>query len=182
MLHDQLTTSPSTAFQVVVASVAIYLGFLLLVRTTGQRSLANLSLVDLGCVMALGAIVGRTTLLENPTLATGLIALAVLLAMQRVTSLLLRHPRLERILGGAPVVLVRDGLVLADAMRRVRISDEELRAQLRLAGVTALAQVRYVVLERTGQVSVLRDDRGVDPWLVADLEEPTGRTTEPGRP
>lgn len=170
MLHDQLTTSPSTAFQVVVASVAIYLGFLLLVRATGQRSLANLSLVDLGCVMALGAIVGRTTLLENPTLATGLIALAVLLVMQRVTSMLMRRPRLARTLGGSPVVLVRDGEVVAEAMRRVRISDAELLAQLRLAGVTALAQVRYVVLERTGQISVLRGDGPVDPWLVEDLD------------
>ena len=168
-MFDELTTTPSTAFQVVVATVAIYLVFLALVRLAGQRTLTTLSVPDLACVMALGAIVGRTALLAVPTLATGVIALVTLLLMQRLLSLLGRRSGVGQWLQPAPLVLVSRGRLLRDNLRRARVSDDELRQHLRLAGVAALAEVDHVVLERTGQISVLCSGRPVDPWLVADL-------------
>lgn len=169
-MFDELTTTPSTAFQVVVATVVVYLVFLALVRLAGQRTLTTLSVPDLASVMALGAIIGRTALLAEPTLATGLLALVTLLLMQRLMSLLGR----SRVVGGwlhpAPLVLVHRGRLLPDNLRRARVSDDELRQHLRLAGVATLAEVAHAVLERTGEISVLRADRPVDGWLVADLD------------
>src|SRR6476661_4208869 len=124
-MFDELTTTPSTALQVVVATVVVYLVFLVLVRLAGQRTLTTLSVPDLACVMALGAIVGRTALLAVPTLATGVVALVTLLLMQRLMSLLGRRTGVGRWLHPEPLVLVRRGRLLADNLRRARVSDDE---------------------------------------------------------
>ena len=174
-MFDELTTTWETALQVAVATVAVYVGFVLLVRLAGQRSLATLSVADLGCVIALGAIAGRTTLLTNPTLVTGLLALAILVVLRWLTSLAQRRP-VARWLRGTPVLLVADGELIPDGLRRAGVADDELRQQLRLAGVTALGQVRYAALETTGEISVLRGDVPVDPWLTEDFRAGTSGT------
>jgi uncharacterized membrane protein YcaP (DUF421 family) len=176
-VHDELTTTPSVAFQVVVATVAIYVVFVALLRLAGGRSLATLSLTDLAFVMVLGALVGRTTLLAEPSLATGVLALVTLFLLQGLTSLLQRHGPWRARLHRDPVVLVRDGQVLTEALRRARVHDDELREALRHAGVVALADVAWAVLEPTGRISVLRGGGPVDPWLVADL--PTDSRPQP---
>ncbi|WP_180935313.1 DUF421 domain-containing protein [Nocardioides ungokensis] len=168
-MFDELTTTPATALQVVVATVVVYLVFLVLVRLAGQRTLTTLSVPDLACVMALGAIIGRTALLAVPTLATGVIALVTLMLMQRLLSLL-RRSGIDRWLHPAPVVLVQHGRLLHDNLAGARVSHDELRQQLRLAGVASLAEVDRAVLERTGDISVLRAAQPVDGWLVADLD------------
>ncbi|HTK62127.1 MAG TPA: YetF domain-containing protein [Pseudonocardia sp.] len=167
---DQLGTNLPTAVQVVVATIGIYLALVLLVRIGGQRGLVAMSGADVACVIALGAVVGRTSLLANPTLATGVIALSVLFGMQRLLTILERGPRVGRLLARRSVVLMRDGLLCEDGMRRARVSDDDLRQRLRLAGISRREQVGLVVLERTGQISVLRAGVELEPWLADDLE------------
>jgi uncharacterized membrane protein YcaP (DUF421 family) len=168
-MTGQLGVEPYVAFQVVVATVGIYLAFLVLLRLVGQRSLAAMSASDIACVVAVGAVVGRTTLLAVPTLATGLIALVTLFLAQWLVRIARRCRPIALLLDREPVLLVVDGRVLDDAVRRVRISDDELRQSLRLAGLSRMEQVGRLVLERNGQISVLRRDDDLDPRIVADV-------------
>jgi uncharacterized membrane protein YcaP (DUF421 family) len=153
----------------VIATVGIVLTLLVLVRIGGQRSLTTMSAADVACVIALGAVVGRTTLLAVPTLATGMIALVILFGLRHVLSALEQRPRWRRVLARRPVVVIRDGETCSDGLHRARVSDDDLRQRLRLAGVTSLGQVRLAVLERTGQISVLRGDEP-EAWLLTDIE------------
>lgn len=163
-----LGTDAITAVEVVVATVGIVLTLVVLVRIGGQRSLATMSAVDIACVVAVGAVAGRTTLLAVPSLATGVIALVVLFLLRHVLSRWEQRPTGRRLLARRPVVLVRDGRLQHEAMRAARISDDDLRQRLRLAGASGGGQVALAVLERTGQISVLISGP-VDEWLLADL-------------
>jgi uncharacterized membrane protein YcaP (DUF421 family) len=158
--------------RVVISTVAVYLALVVLVRAVGQRSLAGMSGFDVGCVVALGAILGRTVLLEKPTLLIGVVALVSFFAMQAVLGALRQSPRFDRLINRSPVLLVHDGALLTDRMRRAHVAEDELRQRLRLAGVHRLDEVQCVVLERNGSVSVLRRGADVDPWLLADLQPP----------
>lgn len=168
-MTDQLGTDPATGLQVVIATVGIALTLLVLVRLGGQRNLATMSAVDVACVTALGAVVGRTALLAVPTLLTGMIALVSLFGMRHLLATMEQRPRWRRLLTRRPVVVMRDGLHCAEALRRTGFSDDDLRQRLRLAGVSDRSQVRLAVLERTGEISVLRGDEA-EPWLLADLD------------
>ena len=167
----QLGTDTATAVQVVVSTIGIYLALVVLVRIGGQRGLVALSGADVACVIALGAVVGRTALLAEPTLVTGVIALVVLFGMQRLLTVLVRSTRAGRTLARRSIVLMRDGVVCQEGMRRARVSDDDLRQRLRLAGVAHRGQVRLAVFECTGQISVLRSDNEPEPWLLGDLAD-----------
>lgn len=166
---SELGVDLPTAGLVVVATLGIYLALLVCVRVSGQRSLSAMSATDVACVIALGAVVGRTTLLATPTLATGVIALVMLFAVQRCLALLRRNRLLSRVIAREPVLLVRDGRMCPDGLRRARMSDDDLRQRLRVAGVARLTDVDCVVLERNGVVSVLRTGPEPDAWVMADV-------------
>ncbi|GEL23704.1 hypothetical protein PSU4_26580 [Pseudonocardia sulfidoxydans NBRC 16205] len=170
------------ALAVVLATIGICLTLLLLVRMSGARSLTTMSGADVACVIALGAVVGRTTLLATPTLASGVIALVVLFGLQRLLAGAERRPRWARLLSRPPLVLMSGGEIDESALRRARLSHDDLRQRLRLAGVTHRNQVGLVVLERTGQISVLRGGAPED-WLVADVDlAPAGSDHGPREP
>lgn len=90
--------SPASPTDVVLTTMAIYLVLLIVVRIAGTRSLATIAATDLAYVVAVGAVVGRITLLAVPTLETGVIALVVLFAMQFVLTLLRRSRALGSVL------------------------------------------------------------------------------------
>lgn len=170
----ELGASWGDVARVVVMTVGIYTALVVLIRVVGQRSLASMSGFDVGCVVALGAILGRTALLESPTLLIGVVALVTFFAMQGVLGVLRQDRRFDRLVNRPPVLLVDDGEVLTDALRRAHVSPDELRQRLRLAGVRRLDEVASVVLERNGAVSVLRRGSDVDPWILADVAAARG--------
>ena len=178
MLAELGATWPEV-LRVVISTGAIYLVLVLLVRLIGQRSLATMSSFDVGCVVALGAVVGRTVLLETPTLVIGLVALVSLFAMQGSLSRLRQHRRFDRWVNRPPVLLMTGARPLRDNMRRAHVAEDELRQRLRLAGVRRLDEVHCVVLERNGAVSVIRRGDDVDPWLLADVEPGEGGGAAP---
>jgi uncharacterized membrane protein YcaP (DUF421 family) len=166
-----------TAATVVVSTVCIYLAFVVLVRLIGQRSLSSLSSFDFACVVALGAILGRTVLLTEPTLAIGLVALVTFFGMQGLLGLLRQNPRVDRLINRPPVLLARHGRLLPDNMRAVHVVEDELRQAVRRSGARSLRDVHCVVLERNGAVSVVLGGAPVDPWLLEDVvETPRGGT------
>lgn len=159
---------------VVVTTAGMYAAFIVLVRVVGQRSLAGMSSFDVGCIVALGAVMGRTVLLAQPTLLIGVVAIATFFAVQGTLGVLRQVRAVDRLMNRAPVVLMRDGALLPDAMRRAHVSADEVRQRLRLAGVCRLQDVAVMTLERNGSVSVLRAGPVIDPWLLSDLDRAPG--------
>jgi uncharacterized membrane protein YcaP (DUF421 family) len=166
---DLLGVTWQMAGSVVISTVAMYLLFILLIKALGQRSLLGSSSLDLACVAAFGSVIGRTTLLERPTLLGGVIALTTLFAMQALLRALGGAGAVRRSLTRTPVILMDGTGVDATALGRSGVGEDDLRQALRRAGVTRRAEVGYVVLESNGSLTVLRADPEADPWLIADL-------------
>lgn len=166
--HHLWTDVALTVLMSIVATVVIYLALFTLVRVLGTRTLANLSTFDFACVIAVGAVVGRTAVLGHPNLLTGVVALVTLFALQGLFGWARARERSGRLVTPRPVVIVRDGAVDVEAMRRVRITEDELRFAVRRAGLPGLAAVGLVVLEQNGTLSVVRGGER-EAWLEADL-------------
>ncbi|WP_371588245.1 DUF421 domain-containing protein [Pseudoruegeria sp. SK021] len=95
-----------------------------------------------------------TGFIQTLTAMTSLFALQYSVSMLRYWS-----PRLDDLVQNTPVLLMRDGRILHDALRATRVAEEDLMAKLREANVRDLSSVRAVVLETTGNISVLHGDR-----------------------
>lgn len=165
---DLLTDIALTVLVTIAATVVIYLTLFSLVRVLGARTLANLSTFDFACMVAVGAVVGRTAVLAHPNLLSGVVALLTLFALQGTFGFARSRKRGGRLVTPRPVVVVRDGVLDAEALRRVRITEDELRFAVRRAGLPGLAGVGLVVLESNGTLSVVRASER-EAWLEADL-------------
>jgi len=168
-MPEAFRVDATTALTVVITTVGIYLAFIVLIRVTGPRALTSTSSFDFACVVALGAVLGRTALLRNPTLPIGVIALVTFLCMQALLGSARQSSRLYGWLNPRPVLLISDGELLVDNLRAAHMVEDELRQAARRAGVHGLHDVRCAVLERNGAVSVIRAGGPIDPWLLEDI-------------
>lgn len=142
----------------------------LLIRVNGLRSLSKMTNFDFVMTIALGSLLaGLAQATEWSGVAQAALAILALFALQAGAAMLRRRSdRVERFLSNAPRLLMRDGRIIDDALADCRVSRSDLIAKLREANVLDLSTVRAVVLEETGDVSVLHGE-GLDETLLEGL-------------
>lgn len=140
----------------VVSAVGIYAAVILYTRLAGLRSFSKMSSFDFAMTVAVGSLIATTVLTKDPPLLQAAAALAALYALQ----LIIAHLRVwsdavGKLVDNRPILLMENGRIIEDAMRAEEISRSDLLAKLREANVLHFGQVRAVVLETTGDISVL---------------------------
>lgn len=153
---------------VVVAAVGVYVAVIVLTRLAGLRSLAKMSSFDFAATVAVGSTVASTALAATP-LANGVMALAMLYGLQYLIATLRRKNAFRGTIDNEPMLLMANGEILEGNLQHARISRQELWAQLRLSGVQRREQVRAVIMETTGDMSVLQGDEPVDDELLTGV-------------
>lgn len=165
MLLDRLGTTWIQLLVVVISGVAAYLLVIALTRLTGVRALAKMSSFDFAATVAVGSTIA-TVLVGSTSLAAGLLGLGVLFGLQYLIATLRRRDLLSGVIDNDPILLMAGAEVLEGNLRHARVSSEELWAQLRLAGVHRRDQVQAVIMETTGDISVLRTGEPLDAELL----------------
>ena len=156
-----------------VLAAAALLYILVLVRIVGLRSFSKMTSFDFVMTVAMGSLLAGAAQATDwngvwQALAAmfGLFMAQYLLARMRKSSDLF-----EAAVQNEPILLMRDGEFLHDALDRTRVAQSDLLAKLREANVTAMHSVRAVVLETTGDVSVLHGDT-LDDALLQEVRIP----------
>lgn len=153
---------------IALGAAGAYLGTIVLIRLNGIHSLARMTGYDFVTTVALGAIVGRTATASGLSLAEGLLAITALFALQQLVSRLRRRANVHRVIHNLPLLLYLDGDYLEDNLRRARVSRDDVVTGMRRSGHGDLEGVAAVVIESTGDLSVLPRlaDGGVDERLL----------------
>lgn len=163
--------------QIVIKAVVGFAALVFLLRLVGKRSVAKLNAFDLVLVFTVGSILATTILNTQTTLSEGLLALAMLVALQWLTAwLATRSQGFRSLIKSEPTLLAYDGKLLHDNMKRERIAEVELLAALRQQGIHDVADVKAVVLETEGEISVLKPQEG-DPAAslrISGIDIPKG--------
>ncbi|UWQ49087.1 DUF421 domain-containing protein [Leisingera caerulea] len=138
-----------------------------LVRIIGLRTFSKMNSFDFVVTVATGSLLaGASQATDWPGFFQSATAIATLLGVQFVVALLrIRSGTVESIIQNDPVLLMRDGVILEAALTATRVAESDLIAKLREANVKDLSQVRAVVLETTGDISVLHGDHLQDRLL-----------------
>ena len=152
-------------------TLACLLFILTLVRLAGLRALSKMSAIDFVVTLAAGSLLAQAGTVSNwKSFVQILVALAALFAGQFLFARARRSERVERVAENEPVVLVRDGRFDEEKLRQYRVRKSDVLSKLRGANVGSLSQVRAVVLETTGDISVLHGD-AFDPELLSDVRK-----------
>lgn len=145
----------SALLRVVVVGTCAYVGLVLLLRVSGKRTLAKLNAFDFVVTVALGSTLATVLLSSSVALVEGVTALALLIALQYVVAWAsVRSATIEGLVKSSPTLLYRNGF-LHDAMRRERVTEDEVRQAARGQGHADLHSVGAVVLETDGTLSFL---------------------------
>ena len=145
------------AAKAAIVTVALIIGF----RLFGKRELAQLNVYDLAMLFALSNAVQNAITGGRGNLAIGLATSSTIVLIAWIlTRILARQPRLATRVLGSPIIVIHDGKVLTERLRRARITRNELAAAVRAYGLQSPKDVALGVLEVDGSISVVaRPDR-----------------------
>lgn len=143
--------------EIVARTVIIYAYTLTLIRWIGGRSVAQLSMVDLLLVIALGSAVGDATFYPDVPLLQAMLVITVIVGLNKlIDTLIERYNVAKRIIDGRTLTIVQDGRILCDGLAHRDLSPLELKSLLRIQGVSNLGQIEHAFLEAGGGLSVFR--------------------------
>lgn len=144
-----------------VVSVLAYVTLIAFLRISGKRTLSKMNAFDLVVTVALGSTLATVLLTKDVALADGALAFALLIGLQFVvTWSSVRSEWIRRLVTGEPRLLVYRGEFLSAELRRARVTDVEIRAAVRAAGLASLEDVEAAVLETDGSFSIVRKGSG----------------------
>lgn len=170
MTSVEITTSWSQAGFVVLSAAGMLAGIILYVRVIGLRSFSKMSSFDFAVTVAMGSLLA-TVILSGSSLVDGLVGAGTLLLVQAAIALGRVRFSASSVVDNKALLLMAGPTMLEENMRRARVTSDDLRAKLRQANIHRYDQVRYVVLETTGDVSVVQGEGALDRDILTDVAD-----------
>ena len=140
---------------VVYRTLLFYFALILVIRLLGKRQVGQMEPSEFVVTMLIANL--ASVPLEDWSIPVwgGLVPMGIVFVCERVISLLcLRSIRARRILCGKPVILIENGHLLQENLRRTRVNLDELSGHLREQGGLAIETVQFAILETNGSISV----------------------------
>jgi uncharacterized membrane protein YcaP (DUF421 family) len=146
---------------IVLRATVMFFALYLLVRVMGKRELAQMTPFELIVLVVLGDLIQQGVTHNDFSLTGAMLAIATMgfwaLAMSWATFL---SPKTEALLDGEPRVIVRDGEIVQENLRRDRLTRAEIMSEMRLAGIARLGDVAWAILEPQGKMSFIKRESG----------------------
>ena len=142
-------------FTVIYRTVFFYVLLIGVIRLMGKRQVGQMEPSEFAVTMFLANLASMPVEKEELSLWLGLAAMGTVLVLERVLSAVsLRSVGLRRLLCGKPVVLIDNGKLLMENLRRTRVNLDELSGHLREKGVLEIQSVQFAILETNGTLTV----------------------------
>jgi uncharacterized membrane protein YcaP (DUF421 family) len=141
----------------VLRALAIYAFLMVIFRVSGKRSLAQITTFDFILLLVIGEATQQALLGDDFSITTAVVVIVTLVGIDIGLSLLQqRFTRLGPWLDDVPLVVVEQGKMLNQRMEKARISESDIMQAARTTqGLERMDQIKYAVLERTGEISII---------------------------
>ena len=147
--------------RVLVVGFCAYVGLVIMLRISGKRTLSKMNAFDLIVTIALGSTLATTILGNGVALAEGLTAFGLLIVVQfAVAWTCARSDSVDSLVKSRPTILLWKGELLSEVILRERVTEEEVFCAIRSNGFAQFGDVGAVVLETTGDFSVIGNEVG----------------------
>ncbi len=148
-----------TTLVAIVQSFFLYILLILALRLFGRNTMAQLSLIGFLIIALMGSAVESALYAGSSMLPPGVASvMTILLTDTGISRLMRKSQHARRFLINSPMVLVHDGQVVREELRRSRLTMDELMSAVRMHGLATLNDVQYAVLEVDGAIAVIERD------------------------
>lgn len=155
-------------FAIILTAIGIYIALVILTRISGKRSFSKMSSFDFAMTVAIGSVLATVILSKSVSLQHGITALTIIYTLQLSVAALRRFKPVRRLMDNKPTLLMQNGKIIEGSLKKCKVTESDLKAKLREANVIQLSEVKAVVFESTGDISVLHgsDDKTIDEWII----------------
>lgn len=148
---------PEFLLEVMFRTIILYVFLLFVLRLMGKRMGGMLSISELAVLLTLGAIICVPMQLPDKGILLGFVALLAALAFQRGFNLIgFKSGTAEEIIHGIESVLLKDGTLVVEELKKASITRQQLYAVLRSQNIYNLGEVERIYMEAAGLFSVFR--------------------------
>jgi uncharacterized membrane protein YcaP (DUF421 family) len=144
---------------IVARATVMFVVLYALLRIMGKREIGQLTPFELVVMIVLGDLIQQGVTHNDFSLTGAILAISTFaflaIMMSWITYL---FPKAEKLLDGEPRVIVRDGQLLKENLRRDRITQSEVESEMRLAGIARMTDVAWAILEPQGKISFIKVD------------------------
>jgi len=149
-----------------------YIAIILMLRISGKRTLSKWNSFDFVVTIAFGSILSSILLSTKDSFGTGILGFALLVSFQYVlTWISTRSSLIQKLIKAEPALLLYNGKIREDVMKRERVAEGEVLAALRASGAGAIEDADAVVLETDGSFSVITDLSQSSASALKDVRE-----------
>lgn len=152
-----------------LSALGLYGGLIVFTRLMGLRSFSKLSSYDFAMTVAIGSILASTILSDSSSLAQGLVAVAVLFLIQGTISVIRRKSKpLKSLIDNQAIILMAHGEYFCDNLKEANLTKNDVQEVLRKNGLKSKSEVFAVIMETTGDMSVIKQDSTAPDWSLFD--------------
>ncbi|CAM4146186.1 DUF421 domain-containing protein [Gillisia hiemivivida] len=142
--------------KMLISIVAIFGVIIVITRISGLRTFAKMSSFDFASTIAIGSILAAVVMNDGQSILKGSVALSGIVIFQSLFTLMTRKSAtFKKYFSNKPMLLMIDGVILHENLIKTNVGEDALIAKLRNANVINFSEVLAVVLETTGDMSVL---------------------------
>ncbi len=139
-----------------VRTILVYLCVILALRIMGKRTIGEMHPTELVVTIMISDLATIPLQERNTPVYEGVVPIFTLMLLELIFSfLILKSKFIRKILVGESCHVVKKGKILYRQLKKQRVTIEDIEAQVRIAGYNSLSEVRDVIIETNGQVSVL---------------------------
>lgn len=145
---------------IIIIMIRVILNYILMFitfRLMGKREVGELSLIDLIVFLMIAELAALSIEATDKPYYLTIIAVGILVCLQRLLAqLTLKKAKLRTKIEGKPSVIIANGKINYQEMRKCRYSFDDLIAQLREKGIKSISEVEYAILEVNGTLSTFK--------------------------
>jgi uncharacterized membrane protein YcaP (DUF421 family) len=142
-----------------IRTITALIILLLVARILGKQTISNMTFHDFVTGITIGAIAGNLAFNEKIVVWHLILSLIVITITSYTLSVIaIKSRKLRKWISGSPTVMIEDGKILEDNMKKVRYTTDSLNQSLREKDIFNIEEVQYALLEDNGKLSVLKKD------------------------
>ncbi|MCM3410619.1 DUF421 domain-containing protein [Metabacillus litoralis] len=132
-------------------SVIIVIGGTILLRIAGRKSISQMTLAQVVIMIGIGSLLVQPLVGKN-VWTTLVVGLTLVLTLVLVEFTQIKSDKLEKFISGKAKILIKDGKLQEDQLKKLRLSVDLLEMKLRQSNVNKMEDIKYATLEPNGQI------------------------------
>lgn len=154
---------------IALTAIGFYLVLILFTRLVGLRSFSKLSSYDFAMTVAIGSILASTVSSDSVSLIQGSFAVGTLFIIQTFFSFIRRTVKpIKSMIDNQAIILMAHGEYFWDNIKEANLTESDIKEVVRKNGLKSKTEVFAVIMETTGDMSVIKNNDVTPDWSLFD--------------